>query len=148
MKKLFWGIICSLIVTVGCTNEADNPVRIQEKVELKNFSNTGCKGIFVYTENNVPYFELKATANNMLYVKHVNALFNCGSNLFEAKVEADGNSITVTEYDRSDPEYAMACMCKFDLGYDIGPLEEGKNYTIKIITGSAQQDHQHPWHHR
>lgn len=111
-KNLFLWVICCLIVTVGCTNDADNPVSNQEKIELKNFSNTGCKGIFVYLENNVPYFELKATENNMLYVNHVNALFNCGSNLFEAKVEADGNSITVMEYDRSDPEYATACLCK------------------------------------
>ena len=141
MKKyrLLW-IVCGLLVLAGCTDNADNPAR---KIELKNFSNTGCKS---YTRagstNNADgsYFELSAIGDNMLYVKHVNAMFNCASDKFEVNVEADGNSITITEYDKLNPEYAMACMCAFDLGYEIGPLDEGKSYTIKIITGSAPQD--------
>ena len=141
MKKyrLLW-IVCGLLVLAGCTDNADNPAR---KIELKNFSNTGCKS---YTRagstNNTDgsYFELTAIGDNMLYVKHVNAMFNCASDKFEVNVEADGNSITITEYDKLNYDYAMACMCAFDLGYEIGPLDEGKTYTIKIITGSAPQD--------
>ena len=141
MKKyrLLW-IVCGLLAMVGCTDNADNPAR---KIELKNFSNTGCKsytraGSTNYTDGS--YFELTAIGDNMLYVKHVNAMFNCASDKFEVNVEAEGNSITITEYDKLNPEYAMTCMCAFDLGYEIGPLDEGKTYTIKIITGLAPQD--------
>ena len=138
MKKyrLLW-IVFGMLALAGCTDNAENPAR---RIELKNFSNTGCKS---YTragstnDTDKSYFELKATGDNMLYVKHVNAMFNCASDKFDVNVEADGNFITITEYDRLNPEYAMACMCAFDLGYEIGPLNEGQTYTIKIITGSA-----------
>lgn len=141
MKKyrLFW-IVCGLLVLAGCTDNTDNPAR---KIELKNFSNTGCKS---YTragstnDTDGSYFELTAIGDNMLYVKHVNAMFNCASDKFEVNVDADGNSIIITEYDKLNPEYAMACMCAFDLGYEIGPLDDGKTYTIKVVTGSAPQD--------
>ena len=141
MKKyrLLW-IVCGLLAMVGCTDNADNPAR---KIELKNFSNTGCKSYTRAGSTNATdgsYFELTAIGDNMLYVKHVNAMFNCASDKFEVNVEAEGNSITITEYDKLNSEYAMTCMCAFDLGYEIGPLDEGKTYTIKIITGLAPQD--------
>ncbi len=85
MKKngLIW-IICGLMVIASCTGEMDNSVYQQKEIELKNFSNTGCKpGTRAYGSDG-SYFELEATKGNMLYVKHVNALFNCASNKFEA----------------------------------------------------------------
>ena len=138
MKKfrLLW-IICSLQMLAGCTTDIDNPVSNQNGIELKNFSNTGCKpytrvGSTSSTEES--YFELTATGDNMLYVKHINVWFNCASNQFDAKVKVDGNSITVSEYDMTLPEYATTCMCPFDLGYEIGPFKEGTTYFFKIIT--------------
>ena len=135
MKKngLIW-IICGLMVIASCTGEMDNSVYQQKEIELKNFSNTGCKPGTRASGSDGSYFELEATKGNMLYVKHVNALFNCASNKFEAKVAVDGNSITVSEYDMTVSELMTTCECPFDLGYEIGPLEEGTTYSFKIIT--------------
>ena len=135
MKKngLIW-IMCGLMVIASCTGEMDNSVYQQKEIELKNFSNTGCKPGTRASGSDGSYFELEATKGNMLYVKHVNALFNCASNKFEAKVAVDGNSITVSEYDMTVSELMTTCECPFDLGYEIGPLEEGATYSFKIIT--------------
>lgn len=138
-KRLLW-IICCLTAIAGCAGDVDNPVYQQEEITLKNFSNTGCKP-FTRAEStdfmDGSYFELTATQGNMLYVKHVNALFNCSSRLFEAKAKVDGSSITVTEYDMTVGELVTTCVCPFDLGYEIGPLEEGTTYSFKIITGKG-----------
>ena len=61
-------------------------------------------------------------------------MFNCSSRTFEAKVEVDGNSITVSEYDMTVSELVTSCICPFDLGYEIGPLEDGIKYSFKLIT--------------
>ena len=118
MKKngLIW-IMCGLMVIASCTGEMDNSVYQQKEIELKNFSNTGCKPGTRASGSDGSYFELEATKGNMLYVKHINALFNCASNKFEAKVAVDGNSITVSEYDMTVNELMITCECPFDLGY-------------------------------
>ena len=136
MKNLFMILLASMAIA-GCTGDTDNSVFQQKEITLKNFSNTGCKSSTRtdgndYTDGS--YFELEATKGNMLYVKHINALFNCASNKFEAKVAVDGNSITVSEYDMTVNELMTTCECPFDLGYEIGPLEEGTTYSFKIIT--------------
>ena len=87
-KKTFIWIICHLMVIVGCTGDVDNPVYQQKEITLKNFSNTGCKPSTRAESTDFmdgSFFELTSTQGNMLYVKHVNALFNCSSRLFEAK---------------------------------------------------------------
>ena len=132
-KRLIW-TIGSLMAIIGCTGDVDNPVYQQKEIELKNFSNTGCKPETRAVGPDGSYYELEATKGNMLYVKHINALFNCASNKFEAKVAVDGNSITVSEYDMTVNEFMTTCECPFDLGYEIGPLEEGATYSFKIIT--------------
>ena len=116
MKKngLIW-IICGLMVIASCTGEMDNSVYQQKEIELKNFSNTGCKPRTSGSDGS--YFELEATKGNMLYVKHINALFNCASNKFEAKVAVDGNSITVHTHLKSLPakgllRYIQTCCLK------------------------------------
>ena len=123
MKKVVCLLSIALfLMAIICCDGAgvDNSV---PSIGLKNFSNTGCK--------------LKATEGNMLYVKHVNALFNCASNRFDAKVEIDGNSITIKEYDLTDLDIMTSCLCPFDLGYEIGPLKNGESYSIKVVSGVA-----------
>ena len=136
-KNCFIWILCCLMAITGCTGDTDNLVKQQKGIELKNFTNTGCKPSTRASSNNYTdgsYFELTATEGNMLYVKHVNVMFNCSSRTFEAKVEVDGNSITVSEYDMTVSELVTSCICPFDLGYEIGPLEDGIKYSFKLIT--------------
>ena len=48
MKKfsIIW-FVCGLLVIVGCSDEGDNPVSNQKGIELRNYSNSGCKSNFV-----------------------------------------------------------------------------------------------------
>lgn len=138
MKKVVFSLLSVLLlVAIICCDGKDYPV---SNIGLKNFSNTGCKPSTRYSESDGSYFELKATEGNMLYVKHVNAIFNCASNKFDAKVEMDGNSINIREYDLTDLSIMMSCQCPFDLGYEIGPLKDGESYSVKVISGAAQVD--------
>ena len=138
MKKVVFSLLTTMfVVVIICCNGNDYPV---SNIELKNFSNTGCKPSTRSSESDGSYFELKATEGNMLYVKHVNAIFNCASNKFDAKVEMEGNSITIREYDLTDLDIMMSCQCPFDLGYEIGPLKDGESYSIKVVSGVAQAD--------
>ena len=137
MKKVVCLLSIALfLMAIICCDGAgvDNSV---PSIGMKNFSNTGCKSTTRATGSDDSYFELKATEGNMLYVKHVNALFNCASNGFDAKVEIDGNSITIKEYDLTDLDIMTSCLCPFDLGYEIGPLKNGESYSIKVVSGVA-----------
>ena len=138
MKKVVFSLLTTMfVVVIICCDGNDYPV---SNIGLKNFSNTGCKPHTRSSGSDDSYFELKATEGNMLYVKHVNAVFNCASNKFDAKVEADGNSITIREYDLTDLEIMMSCQCPFDLGYEIGPLKDGETYSVKVVSGAGQVD--------
>lgn len=111
MKKVVCLLSIALfLMAIICCDGAgvDNSV---PSIGMKNFSNTGCKSTTRAAWSDDSYFELKATEGNMLYVKHVNALFNCASNRFDAKVEIDGNSITIKEYDLTDLDIMTSCLC-------------------------------------
>lgn len=125
-----------LLAMIGCTNENDNPTPEKNEFALKNFSNTGCKPEARTRSEvgNSEYFELKATDNGGLYVKHVNVYFNCMSGKFDAKVSIDGQSIKVTELDIIKSDVLASCLCPYDLGYEIGPLEDGVTYSMTVIS--------------
>ncbi len=138
MKKVVFSLLTTMfVVVIICCDGKDYPV---SNIGLKSFSNTGCKPSTRSSESDGSYFELKATEGNMLYVKHVNAIFNCASNKFDAKVEMDGNFITIREYDLTDPDIMVWCQCPFDLGYEIGPLKDGESYSVKVVSGVGQVD--------
>lgn len=125
----------------GCTNEVNGPAQQEGVFTLKNFSNTGCKPTAPSRgeENPDPeYLELKAVDNGGLYVIHANILFNCIANRFEAHVSIDGQTIIVSEVDLTEYEIKAPCKCPYDLSYEIGPLEEGKTYTITVVTYDGQ----------
>lgn len=69
MKKYYiiW-IVCNLLAIVGCTNEGDNPVGNQKGIELRNFSNSGCKNCIC------PYdlsYEIGPLVEGMTYVIYI-----------------------------------------------------------------------------
>ena len=133
MKKVVFSLLSVLLlVAIICCDDNDYPI---SGIALKNFSNTGCKSVTRAADSDSTYFELRATHGNMLYVKHVNAEFNCSCSNFHAKVVVDGNSITINEYviEEYGGGIASTCICPFDLGYEIGPLKDGESYSIKVI---------------
>ena len=137
MKRLLVPLL--LLAMTGCTNDNDNNTDVtpeQKEFALTNFSNTGCKSEAKTRSEvgNSEYFELKATDNGGLYVKHVNVYFNCASHIFDAKVSIDGKFIKVTELDITKSDVMTTCICPYDLGYEIGPLEDGVTYSMTVIS--------------
>ena len=134
MKKyqLLW-IVCGLLTIVGCTNDGDNPVEFPKTIELKNFSNSGCKSGAVRTRSNddarKEIFKYSCIHEGYLYVTHQNAMFNCCPEALGADISVEDNQITVGEY---ESDGYCDCICPYDLSYEIGPLVEGKTYIIYI----------------
>lgn len=100
---------------------------------LTNFTYTGCKGE-TRSQSPTEHFELTAVKDGGLMIKHVDVLFNCGSDKFEAEASLDGQNIFIKELSVIRAEYLANCLCPFDLGYEIGPLEEGVTYTMTITS--------------
>ena len=139
--RTFIGMMVMLTALVGmtaCENDNEKTVVQQRDFALTNFSNTGCKpSAQTRGEEDIPNpgcFELKATVNGGLYVKHVNVYFNCISGKFDAKVSIDGQSINVTELDIIKSDEMVPCLCPYDLCYEIGPLEDGVTYSMTVIS--------------
>lgn len=105
----------------------------ETELALTNFTYTGCKGM-TRSQSLSERFELKAVKDGGLLIKHVDVMFNCGSSKFEAEASIDGQHISVTELDVIQSDFMTTCECPFDLGYEIGPLEEGVTYTMTITT--------------
>lgn len=137
MKKFIylWCVI-ALVAFIGCKDDDDNSVE-QPKREfaLTNFNNSGCKSSAESrSAGENEYFELKGSQAGNLLVKHINAVFNCGSRKFEVEASLEGNSITVKELDVLKKELMEDCVCPYDFDYEIGPLENGVTYSMTVIS--------------
>lgn len=133
MKKFFylWCVI-ALVAFTGCKDDDYNPVK---QPKLTNFNNSGCKpSAESRSVGGNEYFELKGSQAGNLLVKHINAVFNCASNKFEAKANLEGKTITVTELAIIENGVMANCICPYDLDYEIGPLEEGETYSITVVS--------------
>ena len=116
-----------LVMTVVCCDENENPV---QEIGLKNFANTGCKGFTRDGSDGIQEtIDYSVIHKGYLYLNHQNAIFNCCPGELRADISVDGLLITVSEY---DTEQQCKCICPYDLSYEIGPLSEGKTYTISI----------------
>lgn len=132
--RLLW-IVCGLLMLAGCTDTADNSART---IELKNFSNTGCKNDHVRTRSdntNKEVFNYSCIHEGYLYVTHQNAIFNCCPIGLGAKISVEDNLLKVVEY---ESDGLCDCMCPFDLSYEVGPLVEGKTYILYVSQGGEE----------
>jgi hypothetical protein len=66
-----------------------------------------------------------------LLLRHVNAAFNCCLDGIVARIEVDGNVVTITTEEKLVNEQGCFCTCLYDLGYLITNLKPGI-YTIVI----------------
>ena len=136
MKKSILWIVCGLLAVTGCTGDGDNPASDQREIELKNFSNSGCKSNEDRTRSDdnawKEVFNYGCIHEGYLYVTHQNAMFNCCAEVFGADVSVEGNQIRIGEYESYGAGEGCYCICPYDLSYEIGPLVEGKTYVIYI----------------
>jgi len=136
MKKSLLWIVCGLLAMTGCTDDGDNSPSNQKEIELKNFSNSGCKSNEDRTRSDdnawKEVFNYGCIHEGYLYVTHQNAMFNCCLDRLEADVSVEGNQIIIGEYESYGAGEGCYCICPYDLSYEIGPLDEGKTYVIYI----------------
>jgi hypothetical protein len=67
----------------------------------------------------------------VLHLDHLNAGFNCCP-IIGADIDVDGSLITITERESPDSLGFCACLCLFDVGYEIWQLPPGQ-YTIRFV---------------
>ena len=72
--------------------------------------------------------EYNYTDNEVLYLKHTNAGFNCCPGKIKTDVDVKNMTITIVE---KQTKAECDCQCLYDLDYEINDLPPGQ-YTIKI----------------
>ena len=149
MKKGILKVCLTLFVTgltVACNQEfgnEDNPVDtlIIPENPPENFSVSGCKSSGtrdtrdLFTDETVEY---EAREGDFLRITHNNAIFACHVMQIYAEMSVDGNTYIIEENAQEYP-ISADCICRYDLGYDIGPLSEGKEYTVSIRRGKSEE---------
>ena len=133
MKKnyLLLGLLVGLILfaLMACSSDSNNENE-SLPFQLRNFANTGCKSHTRADGESFESYEYKCMNDGFLSLKHANALYNCGAENFNMEATISGNEIKVYETASLDPENMMDCICTYDLSCEVGPLEEGVEYTF------------------
>ena len=135
MKKNYFLVMSILLMLAfgmsNCSSDSDDTVDNQKEIELKNFSNTGCKNRYMSRaeDDSKEIIEYSVLHDGYLYIYHRNVFFNCCPGTIGADIQVEGNKIIIGEY---ETEAMCNCVCPYDLGYEVGPLVEGKSYTIYI----------------
>jgi len=139
MKKRFLTlsvVSLAMMLAVGCSNDdagSEEQSPIEQQGEPKNYSVSGCKSRSA-TRTDSPFGEESVEYQNSekvgyLRISHINALFNCEPGQILTDVSFQDGLFVVVEKE----EQSMAnCICPYDLAYDIGPLSDGKEYTVSI----------------
>jgi hypothetical protein len=122
-----------LLFGAGCDRENAN-----ENIQIKDFSYQGCKEIvtdFTKSAESEESIEYRAIAGGYLYIKHVNAVFNCCPGTIKSDLYVEGNNITIVETE-TDPQ--CKCICDYDLEYNVGPLSSNEEYTLIFCNNKGE----------
>lgn len=128
---------------VGCSNDNEK-TKDDASLTLRNFVHTGCKDKatsakavsagFPQLDGYEESVEYSCKSSGRLYIRHVNAVFNCCAEELRANASLTDNRIIITESEKSS---AYDCICPYDLSFEVGPLTDGK-YTV-VINRDAQE---------
>ena len=118
-------IIFIVSVFVTCKHE-DNPI---QHSTCKSFT---AKSIALNKEmtsaSSCVYYTYNATTQQ-LYIKHINAAFNCCPGNIYADVSKQNDTIFISE---REEESQCDCMCLYDLELTVNSVETG-TYVVKFI---------------
>lgn len=82
--------------------------------------------------------EYEARENGLLRITHNNAVFECAVERIYAAMTVNDHTYIIEEKAQEGP-VSVNCVCPYDLGYDIGPLTEGEEYTVSIRRGKSEE---------
>ena len=117
-------VLCLAIACEDVTGYKDSPV--DGYVSPKNFSVSGCKSTTrgLFEDETIEY---KARENGLLRIvpgRIYAELIEKGQTFIIEEIEEESNA---------------NCVCPYDLGYDIGPLTEGEEYSVSIRRGKSEE---------
>ena len=133
-KAFLWSMLLLLSTVLVACNDDDNSNTKSFKVT--NITNSGCKAnaaksddANVNSQNNtIESIVCEAAGENAMRVTHNNAVLNCEPGTINIDAKREGNIITVTE---SETTNLANCVCYYDLGCKIEPIEDGE-FTVII----------------
>lgn len=145
MKRLLlFPIIASLVFLAPACSEDDEGItpddgetpagRLTSATDCKTFNDPAVESILSSSESCVEYNY--DAANKTLFLKHVNAGFNCCPGTLSANITLVENIITIAE---SEQEAACHCNCLFDLTFEITDLKPGA-YRIVMVEPYLHDD--------
>ena len=103
MKKNFFLVMSTLLMLAfgmsNCSSDSDDTVDNQKEIELKNFSNSGCKNRYMSRaeDDSNASFEYSVLHDGYLYINHRNVIFNCCPGTIGADIQVEGNKIIIGE---------------------------------------------------
>ena len=124
-------LLISLSLLVSCNNDDDTHPSDDANGILTGFTTCKSEKNFYATdsiENNQSCVEY-SFENDILFLKHVNAGFNCCPGILSADFIIDNSIITISE---SEEAPLCNCNCLYDLEMEISGLISGI-YTIKFV---------------
>lgn len=132
---LAMSVLCLATACQDATGYKDSPV--DGYVSPQNFSVTGCKSTVSGTRNSSTEESImyETIRDNYVRITHNNARFNCEPGRIYAELIEKGQTFIIVE---KEEKSSANCICPYDLGYDIGPLTEGQEYTVSIRTGYTE----------
>jgi len=117
--KILLTVFAAIVLFIGCEKFKNN------KIEIINISNTGCKN----TKEQIETIRFKANNSQQLEITHSNTFFACCPN-GTIKVESSHTDKTIN-LNELYTETNCNCLCAYDLNYTIANLEYG-HYNINI----------------
>ena len=130
-------VLCLATACEDVTGYEDSPV--DGYVVPKNFSVSGCKSTTstrgLFKDETIEY---EARENGLLRITHNNAVFECAVERIYAAMTVNDHTYIIEEKAQEGP-LSVDCVCPYDLGYDIGPLTEGEEYSVSIRRGKSEE---------
>ena len=105
---------------------------VLDMTECKDYS-TGIP--MVSTSPYMDCMEYSYVGGNVLYLKHINAAFNCCP-VVDWDIRVEGNTITIEEIEL---EGQCLCLCLYDIDYEIQNLSAG-TYQLVVIEPHRSPD--------
>ncbi len=121
-----------IFMTQGCgTDKHTNPLNSSGAlVGQSEYGGFRLSAAIDTLPDNSSCIEYNFVGDSILYIRHVNAGFNCCP-LIAATVDVKGDEITIIESESFPEGYGCNCLCLFDLDYEVYDVQPGI-YTISV----------------
>jgi hypothetical protein len=136
MKKIYLLMLFSFLTIIGCDRERS----VVPSINLD--SSSKCKGNSLKAGNDQSSdqdcIRYSWVTGDSLFIKHVNAGFNCCPDGFNVDLKVDGDTLVIGESENSS---LCDCNCLFDLDYSLAGISKS-TWWIRIKEPYVEQSDQ------